>query len=240
MEIYIDLLNGDDTTSLIYKTLDVAYSNYRDKYDAKLNFNIMNGHQYLGLNEYKNCEFKESGEHKSTNYIKINKELTLIDVTFSIDLKIELNDKSTESLISTKGKVELDKNYNLDVVELKKTGWFQGNGERHYSDLTLIHNDGTLDILGNINVKVSRKFTLVNNNLSIKSTIPNLECQGGILFYSSDDARSTEIMGYFDKKIIKINPVNNGSYFYSKVYNDFQIVNCYNNSFIIKKDYKYL
>lgn len=233
MEAHIDLTNGNDTGP-IYKTLDTAYKIYRINYasDIHLVFNIMNGYQYLGLDKCENCEFKNTtSEGGKSNYLKINSKIKLINVTFSIDVRIELNGKSGETLISCEKSNSFN---NLDVSEIKKSSWF-GNKAKSYQDLTLITNDEDLIIKGLINVKVDRTFTLVNNNSTLKSTFPNLESQGGVLFYSSDNAKLTQIddslcVDNRQRKIINVkNGISTGRFYNGEVKNNFEIANCYNN-----------
>ena len=246
MEIEVDSLNGNDNSGFIYKSLDFAYTKYRNlcNTSVKLIFKISNGYQYLDLREYQNCEFNST---HSDNYLKINKELILINVVFNINVKVELNKRLTGNLILNKGISYFN---NMEVIDISKNWTILSSLLRYsiddptYGALTLIENDGELTIKGDVNIKVCRKFTFVKNNRVLSSTLPNLESQGGDLFNSSDDAILTEIAGSSPadiKRMIIKNSIIPGRLYNGKIYNDFKIANCLNNLIIdsIKLDLDY-
>ena len=233
IDINVDLLTGIDDTvnietnnfNLVYKTLDFAYLKFRRYYntDNRLTFNITGGYQYLTCDEYNNCEFKGTD-----TYLKINKLVTLTNVIFDIDIKVELNNKSNNIIIITNENVMFNEKHKIDIKEIHY------NTNKSYPLVKLINNNGSLNILSDIIIKVCRQFTLVNNRNILKCKFPIVECQGGTIFYSEDSAELIEIVG--DKSensnIIIKNGIISGYLYNTKTYNNFKVVDCYNNLII--------
>jgi len=232
ININVDLLTGIDDNivnpgmenlNLVYKTLDFAYLKYRRYYNTEtiLTFNIIGGYQYLSHEDYNNCEFKGID-----TYLKINKLITLTNVIFNIDIKVELNNKSSDVIIVTNKDVTFNDNYKIDVKEINF------NYNKSYPLVKLINNNGNLNILSDIILKVCRQFILINNKFKAKCKLPSIESQAGTLFYSEDCAELTEIIGTTSTTSIIIKNGVTGYFYNTKTYNNFKLVDCYNNLII--------
>jgi hypothetical protein len=233
ININVDLLSGIDNTvnietqnlNLVYKTLDFAYLKFRRYYntDNRLIFNITGGYQYLTCDEYNNCEFKGID-----TYLKINKLVSLTNVIFDIDINVELNNKSNNIIIITNDNVMFNEKHKINIKEINY------NTNKSYPFVKLINNNGNLNILSNIIIKVCREFTLVNNRNILICKLPIIECQGGTIFYSEDSAELTEIVDNKSENsdIIIKNGIISGYLYNTKSYNNFKLVDCYNNLII--------
>lgn len=229
-QVRVDSLNGNDhiegqIINTLYKTIDAAYTSYRKIYSGeyKLIICIIGGYQCMSLDEYDNCVFKVDDTNKNS-YLKINKLVTLKNVGFEIDVKVELNNKSKDTIIVTQKDTYFSNNHKIEICETNY------NNNKSYPFVRLIDNKDKLTLLSNVSIKVCRQFTLVDNKGITKCKFPNMESQGGDLFYSEDSAESFEIIGGGDLTTIIIkNGIIPGYIYNTKVYNNFKLVNCFDN-----------
>ena len=230
MEVQVDLTNGTDNSitaqgiTQIFKTLDCAYQKSRELYpDSLIKFVLLNGYQYLTLDKYQNCVLS------GTDYVKINKSVELVNVIFDIEVTSQL---PRDGLISILTREKVSFNKKLTVSEINYTL------KRTYHEIIFINNEGVLCINEQANIKVSRKFTFVNNKLKSKVVFPNVESQGGALF-NSDEGTKTRLIGKEANHIIIHNSISRGYVYNTRIYNDFVIINYFNNLLVIDVNLKF-
>ena len=72
------------------------------------------------------------------------------------------------------------------------------------------------------------KYSLIKNKLNCESSFPNIEYQGGDLFYDDISSTHMKIIGKGEKKVLIKNSVLAGHIYNSIKYENFSLVNCYN------------
>ena len=185
-----------------FTNLDLAYQKI-EKQNSKII--SCEGEVSLDSPEYENCEIKGNA------VLTINKSVVLKNVKISTNIKSNIDPNfSNEYLIKCVGTVSITSK-SITVTEVKHSA------SKIYQPLTYVLNEGDLNgDSDDVNVKVCREFTYVNNKGKMRVTPPNCESYGGNLFCSSENSTHNRIVQNSDTvKEIKINYLPNVGMIYN-------------------------